>query len=466
MNKYKPTIGLEFHIKLNCKNKLFSNELNEYGSEPNQNLNPVDIGLPGSLPCLNLNPIESAIKLGLALNCKISSICQFDRKHYFYPDLPKGYQISQYYHPICRNGTLFFRSNQGIQGIEIEKIQIEEDAGKNVHTENNHVTYCDYNRAGTPLLELITKPTIYSSYDASRIFEEIKNLTSFLNICNGNLDKGDIRVDANISLSNTNSLGTKVEIKNLNSIKYLTQALNYEISLQMSQLLSGKEILQETKLWNSISKETKTLRKKEINLDYKFFPDPDIPSILCTQYIKIIKETIPELPIRKYLRYLYSLHLSTSESYILSSNLPISNYFEVLLSICNSPKMIANWIINEMKLETSSIPPMQIALLMLHIKNKVISRTNARFILNLLKIDTNLNIDQYIKQNNLSLSHNNLELKIIIQNICTEHHIEIEKYKNGKVQVFNFLLGSLIKKTKGNYEPAFLKVALSKYLNK
>ena len=479
-DNYKTIIGLECHIQLKTKSKLFSPALNKFGCIPNSNTDVIDFAMPGVLPVLNQEVINFAISLGHALKCTIKNKSIFSRKHYFYPDLPKGYQISQFDKPICKNGTLKIETYKKYKFIDITRIHIEEDAGKNIHNENENSSYIDLNRAGTPLLEVVTEPQINSSEEAISFVKTLRSIVTYLEICDGNMEEGSLRTDMNISIckKKSNKLGTRIEIKNLNSTKFLAQAINFEVNRQIIKLESNKKIVQETRLWDPSLKESKTMRSKEEAHDYRYFPDPDLlPLIIDNTTINQIKKKLPELPNQKFDRFKNKLCLSKYNASILTQEKQIADYFEKTLSYHNNPKSIANWIVNEILHEMKSninnkinlkkfpIKPYLLAELIKLIDTNEITGTMAKAIFKELVKNQEKSLKKIIQENGFKLEKNINTLTTIISLIVSENQNEKRKYQAGKKQLFGFFMGEIMKKTKKNADPKKAAIILKKILN-
>ncbi len=466
MKDYEVVIGLECHVQLLTQSKLFSSAKNQYGDEPNTNVDAVDIALPGTLPVLNQKAVEFALRLGIALGCEINLTSVFARKHYFYPDLPKGYQISQYDLPICGPGKLTFQTKDGLKTIGIERIHIEEDAGKNIHVEGGNSSFCDYNRAGTPLLEVVTKPDLRCAEDAMEAYKALRALVTYLNICDGNLQEGSMRADANVSIMprGSDKFGTRTETKNLNSIKFLGQAIEFESRRQALELEAGRSINQETRLWDSNRKESRALRSKEEAHDYRYFPDPDLlPLVLSPEEVENVKANLPELPLQKLARYQEQLALNAYDAGVLTVEKEIATYFENALALHANAKSLANWIINEMQLEPK-ITPAQLAELVKLIDDRVISGTIAKTVYEALLTEPGTTPTQIVESRGLKMQRDSGALQAIIESVCTNNAAEVEKFKSGKQQVFGFLMGQVMKQSAGKADPAQATELLKKHL--
>lgn len=475
---YECVVGIECHVQLNTKTKLFTPASNQFGKEPNTNIDTVDVGLPGSLPVINKSAVDSAIKLGLALGCQINKESIFARKHYFYPDLPKGYQISQYEKPICGPGKIEFEVNGKPKTIRIHRIHIEDDAGKNIHVEGGSSSYVDFNRAGTPLLEVVTEADMRNADEAMAFIKALRNLVMYLEICDGNMQEGSMRADVNVSVMKTGAekFGTRTETKNLNSIRFAGQAIEYEKRRQILDLEDGKTIQQETRLWDANLKESRPMRTKEEANDYRYFPDPDLPPlVLETEQIDRIRNNLPETPSQKLVR-LVSLGVSKYNAEILIDDKLLSDYFEAALSVHNNPKGVSNWIINELLRETKAteseeegfsalIAPEKIGELVSLIDSNQISGKIAKVVFAKLLADPEISPKQYVVEHNLIVEKDEGALTAIIDNVIAQNPAEVEKYKSGKVQVFGFLMGQVMKLSKGKASPKDASRLLKEKLN-
>lgn len=476
---YQPKIGLEIHVELNSKTKMFCPCLNDsLEIHPNQNICPICLGHPGTLPVANKAAIESVIKVGLALNGVPQSHFKFDRKNYFYPDLPKGYQISQYQFPIILGGYITIDNRK----IRIKRIHLEEDTARLLHDNEEDVSLIDFNRAGVPLMELVTEPDITSAKEAKNFCQELQLILRYLNISNADLEKGEMRCEVNISLSepNSNNLGTKVEIKNLNSFKAVEEAIEYEIKRQSKILKDKKEVIQETRGWDESKKITKLQRQKEEAHDYRYFPEPDLPPFDLSKFdLENIKREIPELPFEKKERFSKEYGLLEKDLEILISDRYLADYFEKIAS------ELLNWL-SEEKLEFSKIDlfklavnylntdlrnllietgldlkeikitPENFAELIILIQKKEISSKLAKIILKEM-FQTGIDPSNIIQEKKLIQISNKKELEEIINKIILENQKVVEDYKKGKIQALQFLIGIAMKETRGRANPEILK---------
>jgi len=466
---YETIIGFECHVQLNTRSKLFSRGPNIFGAAPNTLVDIVDAGLPGVLPVLNKSAVEDAIFLGLALSCEINRESIFARKHYFYPDLPKGYQISQFDKPICEHGMLTFMVDGEERSIRIRRIHLEEDAGKNTHVEGVHKSYVDFNRAGTPLLEVVSEPDLKTPKEAMEAIRALRQMVTFLQICDGNMQEGSLRADINVSVrkKGEEKLGTRTETKNLNSFRYIGQAISFEARRQIIELESGNKITQETRLWDPNAHESRSMRSKEEAHDYRYFPDPDLlPLVISNDMMGHISHKLPELPHKKFLKFQSEFGLSLYDAGILTSERNITEYFESAVSLHKNAKNIANWIINEMLGAkeaalheedlgqwTAAVSPASLAELVKLIDEKVISNTIAKKVFSILKSHAEKNPRQIVEENNWQIVSGEGEIDSFVTQVLEENADEVQKYLSGKTKVFGFLMGQLMKISKGKVDP-------------
>lgn len=469
-DSYETVIGFECHVQLSTAAKLFSKGANRYGSAPNSLIDVVDAGLPGVLPVINKKAVEFAIKLGLALSCEINRESIFARKHYFYPDLPKGYQISQFDRPICEHGRLFFMVDGIEKSIRIRRIHIEEDAGKNTHLDGVNASYVDFNRAGTPLLEVVTEPDLRTAQDAMEAFKALRQLVTFLDICDGNMQEGSLRADCNVSVRKTNdpNLGIRTETKNLNSFRYLGQAIGFESRRQIIEIESGNKINQETRLWDPNAKESRPLRSKEEAHDYRYFPDPDLlPLRLSSEMLEDVSKTLPELPLAKFKRYQSQFGLNPHDAHMLSGERGLSAYFELAVNCHDNPKGIANWIINDLLRSAKEVADFEeglgefstpiaansIARLVKLIDNQTISSNIAKRVFAVMEKSPERDPLEIVEENQWQVVNNQNEIGAFIRQVIKDNPEEVTKYREGKTKVFAFLMGQVMKVSKGKLDP-------------
>jgi aspartyl-tRNA(Asn)/glutamyl-tRNA(Gln) amidotransferase subunit B len=461
--KYEAVIGLEMHVQLNTATKAFCSCSADYTLEPNVNICPVCLGHPGVLPVLNEKVVEDAVLLGLALKCRINHESIFARKSYFYPDLPKGYQISQYDKPICSEGRLSIKdSKQENKPIGITRVHIEEDAGKLVHQGNS--TKLDANRCGIPLLEIVTEPDLRTPAEASEFLSKIRQIVRYLNICNGNMEEGSLRCDANISLrkKGETKLGTKTELKNMNSFKNVEKALAYEIERQSDLLEDGEAVVQETLLWDADLNEAFSMRSKEDAHDYRYFPEPDLkPLLIDDKFIDKIRNILPELPEEKYSRFLKQYNLPEYDASLLTADKNIAEYFEKTASYCEDYKAVSNWIMgdvmkllneNKINILDIKIQPNNLAELINLINNDTISSKIAKEVFQVMVPGDKAPMDIIAERKLLQIS-DTAELEAIAEKILNDSQNEVAEYLSGKEKVLGFFVGKVMKETKGKANP-------------
>lgn len=463
-DKYEVVIGLEVHAQLKTKSKIFAPDKNEFGQEPNTLTSPITLGMPGVLPVLNKECVNMGILTGLALNCEIPPRCKFDRKQYFYPDLPKGYQISQYDEPICVNGHLDINGKR----IGITRAHLEEDAGKLVHAGANGLagsTYSlvDLNRAGTPLLEIVSEPDMRSSEEAKNYMEELRNIVRYIGVCDGNLEEGSMRCDANISImpKGSKEFGTRAEIKNVNSFAALQRAIEYEIERQIEIVEEGGQVVQETRLWDDNARETRSMRGKEDAHDYRYFPEPDLmPLEISREWVEKIKSEMPELPSQKRARY-QEIGLSEYDASVIVEQMGLALFFDKVLELGANPKTAVNFIMGEIaaflkedhiEITDTKLTPENLAELIALIEKGTISNNiGKQIIIEMLKDGTKASV--IVEKKGLSQISDEGAIKELVQKVVDAHPNEVEAYKNGKTNLLGFFVGQIMKETKGRANP-------------
>ena len=463
-DKYEVVIGLEVHAQLKTKSKIFAPDKNEFGQEPNSLTSPITLGMPGVLPVLNKECVNMGILTGLALNCEIPSRCKFDRKQYFYPDLPKGYQISQYDEPICVNGHLDINGKR----IGITRAHLEEDAGKLVHAGANGLagsTYSlvDLNRAGTPLLEIVSEPDMRSSEEAKNYMEELRNIVRYIGVCDGNLEEGSMRCDANISImpKGSKEFGTRAEIKNVNSFAALQRAIEYEIERQIEIVEEGGQVVQETRLWDDNARETRSMRGKEDAHDYRYLPEPDLmPLEISREWVEKIKSEMPELPSQKRARY-QEIGLSEYDASVIVEQMGLALFFDKVLELGANPKTAVNFIMGEIaaflkedhiEITDTKLTPENLAELIALIEKGTISNNiGKQIIIEMLKDGTKASV--IVEKKGLSQISDEGAIKELVQKVVDAHPNEVEAYKNGKTNLLGFFVGQIMKETKGRANP-------------
>ena len=464
-DKYEVVIGLEVHAQLKTKSKIFAPDKNEFGQEPNTLTSPITLGMPGVLPVLNKEVVNMGILTGLALNCEIPSRCKFDRKQYFYPDLPKGYQISQYDEPICVNGYLNIKGKR----IGITRAHLEEDAGKLVHAgadglAGSSYSLVDLNRAGTPLLEIVSEPDMRSSEEARNYMEELRNIVRYIGVCDGNLEEGSMRCDANISImpKGSKEFGTRAEIKNVNSFSALQRAIEYEIDRQIDIVEEGGQVVQETRLWDDNSRETRSMRGKEDAHDYRYFPEPDLmPLEISREWVDKIKESMPELPSQKRERY-QSLGLSEYDASVIVEQMGLALFFDKVLELGANPKTAVNFIMGEIaaylkeakvEITETKLTPENLAELIGLIEKGTISNNIGKQILIEDMITNGEKASAIVERKGLSQISDEGAIKELVQKVIDAHPAEVEAYKGGRTNLLGFFVGQVMKETKGRANP-------------
>ena len=476
---WETVIGLEIHVQLSTKSKIFSGASAVYGSEQNTNTSLVDLGYPGVLPVLNKEAVMMAIKFGLAIEASIAERSIFARKNYFYPDLPKGYQISQYELPIVSEGSLTIRLDDGTdKRIGVTRAHLEEDARKSIHDMFDNETAIDLNRAGTPLLEIVSEPELSSAKEASLYMQKMHQLVRYLKISDGNMQEGSFRCDANVSLrpDGEKKLGTRAEIKNINSFRFIENAINYEIERQKELLEEGKEVIQETRLYDADRDETRSMRSKEEANDYRYFPDPDLlPISIDSSLIETITSSLPEKLEEKLERYTNQLSIKEEDAYEITRNIDLIDYFEESLETYNrNPQLLANFLLTEIMAITNKaniqindldITPQSLAQLIERLDDRTISSKIAKDILNQLK-DGNFSVDDLIEDQGLQQITDEDQIKSVVLEVINENPEQKKQYLSGKKQVLGFLIGKVMQKTKGKANPKLvndlMKLELSK----
>lgn len=474
--KYEPVIGLEVHLHLSTKTKAFCGCSTEFGKEPNSQVCPVCLGFPGSLPVYNQAALDYAIKTALALNCKIQKYTKFDRKNYFYPDLPKNYQVSQYDLPLSLDGYLEIANNGKEKRIGITRVHMEEDAGKLIHQEN--CSLVDFNRAGIPLLEIVSEPDMNSPEEAYEYLSSLKNIIQYLDVSDCDMEKGSLRCDANISLRpvGLNILGVKTELKNMNSFKGVKDALAFEIERQTGLLESGEKLTQETRLWDAKSTETVPMRVKEGAKDYRYFPEPDLPGLIIKEdRISEVWKTIPELPRQKMARFTKDYGLSEYDAGVLVSSKPTADFSEEAMKKFSevNKKPVANWIIGPLASIAASnaceIPELKISagrlveLIDLVEKKQVISNLAGKAVLEEMA-GTGKEAQEIIREKNLAQISDSSSLSGVISEVIKENPKSVADYKTGKENAVMFLVGQAMRKSKGKANPKMLQQLLKERL--
>lgn len=459
---FEAVIGIETHVQLKTKSKIFCSDSTEFEAGDNENASPISAGMPGTLPVLNEKVVDLAIKTGLALNCEIRPVSIFARKNYFYPDLPKGYQISQYDKPICEQGQIEIRVNGQFKKINITRAHLEEDAGKSTHF--GQYTLINLNRAGIPLLEIVSAPEMQTAQEAAEYGRTLRQIVRYLGVCDGNLEEGSLRCDVNVSVrkKGEKKLGTKVEIKNINSFRFIEKAVEYEIDRQIGMIETNQKIIQETRLYDPDKNRTFSMRTKEDAQDYRYFPDPDLPPVRISQdRIENMRKDLPELPAEKFKRFINDFQLSENDALFLTSEIEIALFFEKTVKISEQPKASANWIMTELMRELnagnksiteSPISPEALAELIQLIEKKVISGKIAKAIF-IEMWSTNKTAAQLIKEKNLTQIVDTSAIEKIVLEVIQKNPQQVADFKAGKLKILGFLVGAVMKESRGQANP-------------
>jgi len=472
--KWEVVIGLEVHAQVTSNSKLFSGSSTKFGAEPNTQVSLVDSAFPGMLPVINEYCIQQAVKTGLGLNAKINSYSVFDRKNYFYADLPQGYQISQYKNPIVGEGKITLDLPNGTKTIGIERLHLEQDAGKSIHDLDPSNTYVDLNRSGVALMEIVSKPDLRSPDEVNAYIKKLRSIMRYLGTCDGNMQEGSLRADVNVSVrkEGDKELGTRCEIKNVNSIKFMQMAIAYEAQRQVELLESGKSIDQETRLFDTKKNETRSMRSKEDAHDYRYFPDPDLlPLNLDKELIENIKKNLPELPDQKKERFIKDYSLNAYEANVLVSEKEISDYFEEVIK--NSDiKLAKNWIMGDLfaslndkniSISESPVTAKKMSQLIDSISSGIISGRTAKEVFEVMK-ETGEEPNKIIDSKGLQQKSDPKELEAIIEKILTENKDKVDQYKSGKDKLFGFFVGQVMKVSGGKANPQLVNEILKKKL--
>ncbi len=467
-DKYEAVIGLEVHAQLLTETKAFAAVSSEYGGAPNTQITPLCLGHPGTLPVLNENLVRYTIKMGLATNCKISGKSIFARKNYFYPDLPKGYQISQYETPICYSGFIDIELEDYDKRIGITRIHMEEDAGKSIHDQDPYHTLIDLNRAGTPLIEIVSEPDLRTPQEAYAYLKKIRQIVQYLEVCDGNMEEGSLRCDANVSIRprGQKEFGIRTELKNMNSFRNVERAITYEIERQIELVESGGTVVQQTLLWDPNKLETRQMRSKEEAHDYRYFPEPDLPPIIVTSsMLDEIEQDLPELPDVRLERFIQDLGLNQDDAIILTENRPLADYFEKALKLLDEPKAIANVILTEVLrvLNENSItindfkidPERLVQLIQLKLSDKINSSAMQTIFNEMLSKDASP--EELAEKLNLIQVSDSGFIVPIVDDVINANPDEVARYREGKKALIGFFIGQIMKKSKGKANPKQVK---------
>jgi len=472
---YEVVIGLETHTQLSTHSKIFSGSSTQFGAAPNTQASPVDLALPGTLPVMNKGAVERAIRFGLAVGAKIAPASIFARKNYFYPDLPKGYQISQYETPVVQGGQVQFFVGDLKHIVNLTRAHLEEDAGKSLHEDYAGQTGIDLNRAGTPLLEIVTEPDMRASVEAVEYAKALHTLVVWLGICDGNMQEGSFRCDANVSVRKPgDSFGTRREIKNLNSFRFLQQAIDYEVQWQIDLIEDGGAVQQATVLFDPDSGETRAMRTKEDAHDYRYFPDPDLPPlVIAPEWIEQVRSAMPELPRVMAERFQSAYGLPAYDATMMTQSKAFAAFFEATAKACGQPKLAANWLMGEVSrrlnaadqtIEASPVAPATLAQLIARIVDGTVSNNGARQVFDALWSSGGSNVDALIDTLGLKQDNDSGALEALLDEVLAANAKSVEEFRAGKEKAFNALVGQAMKATKGKANPALVNELLKKKL--
>lgn len=473
--EFESVIGLEVHAQLKTNTKIFCGCSTSFGAPPNEHTCPVCLGLPGVLPVLNKRAVEYAIRAALATNCNVSRVSRFDRKNYFYPDLPKGYQISQYELPIAEHGFLDIEVNGGTKRIGITRIHMEEDAGKSSHDPNRPISMVDLNRAGVPLVEIVSEPDIRSAEEAGAYLRQLHAIVRYIDVCDGNMEEGSFRCDANVSVmpKGSDTFGTRAELKNLNSFRNVEKAIQFEIIRQIGIIEDGGSVVQETRLWDANKNRSTSMRGKEDAHDYRYFPEPDLlPLIVEENWVTAVRKTLPELPAARKNRFVDAYGLSTDDAGVLTSTRELADYFEDCLKIFSKPKPVCNWVMGSLlgllnaegkSVSESPVSAENLGELVKLIDEDVISAKIAKTVFDEMA-KTGEAPGKIVEKKGLVQVTDQSELEGIVMKIIENNPKEVEAFKNGKTKLMGFFVGQVMRETKGKANPKIVNRILNEKL--
>jgi aspartyl-tRNA(Asn)/glutamyl-tRNA(Gln) amidotransferase subunit B len=476
---FEPVIGLEIHAQLRTASKIFCGCSTAFGAPPNTHVCPVCLGFPGALPVLNRSAVDLAIRAGLALNCHINETSIFARKNYFYPDLPKGYQISQYEQPLASSGTLEYMSPEGPKRVGITRVHMEEDAGKSLHegfSDSDRKTYVDFNRSSVPLIEIVTEPDLRSAADAAEFFGRLRAILVWLEVNDGNMEEGSLRCDANVSVRprGSTTLGTKAEVKNLNSFRFLQKALEFEIGRQIELLQAGGRVRQETRLWDSSAGITISMRSKEEAHDYRYFPEPDLPPLTLTHArIAAMRDDMPELPDARRRRFVELLGLPEYDAVQLTQSRALADYFEAAVRTGGAPKAVSNWMMGELTralkeagrdISSAPIPPERLAGLLMLIDSGTISGAMAKGVFEKM-FTSGRSAEEIVIAEGLTQIDDASHIQELIATVMRDNPDAVKQYRGGKTSTFGFLVGQVMKAASGKANPRRVNESLKRALD-
>lgn len=474
--QYEAVIGLEIHAQLLTETKMFCGCSTRFGADPNRQTCPVCTGMPGVLPVINKRAVEYVLKTGIAMNCEVSSYSRFARKNYFYPDLPKGYQISQYELPLCKGGFIEITVNGATKRIGITRIHLEEDAGKNIHEGPGNYSLVDLNRAGVPLMEIVTEPDIRSPAEAVEFMKKLRTILRYLEVCDGNMEQGSLRCDANVSVRpvGQEEFGTKTEIKNMNSFRFIERALDYEIKRQIRLLKDGERIIQETRLWNAGKGITESMRSKEEAHDYRYFPEPDLVAVeVDASWIEEIRAGIVELPDARRKRFVQDYGLPEYDADLLTSEKALAEWFESAVRLGGDPKAVSNWVMVELmrllneenrQIEECPLRPEQLVAMLKLIDRGTISGKIAKRVFEEM-YRTGKDADVIVKEKGLVQISDEAQIETVVDEVLAGNPKEVERFKAGEQKLMGFFVGQVMKATKGKANPRVVNELLRRKLS-
>ncbi|RTZ98467.1 MAG: Asp-tRNA(Asn)/Glu-tRNA(Gln) amidotransferase GatCAB subunit B [Deltaproteobacteria bacterium] len=474
--EFEPVIGLEIHAQLKTRTKIFCGCSTEFGAPPNTHTCPVCLGMPGVLPVLNRKVVDYTLRTALATGCHINRESRFARKNYFYPDLPKGYQISQYELPIAENGTIEIDVNGGRKRIGITRIHMEEDAGKLIHDPDRPQSRVDLNRTGVPLMEIVSEPDLRSPEEAGTYLRQLRSIVRYIGVCDGNMEEGSFRCDANISIrpSGSDTFGTRAEIKNLNSFKHVEKALAYEIRRQIEIVAEGGQVSQETRLWDPDQSRTHGMRGKEEAHDYRYFPDPDLlPLVIDNSWLDEVRKALPELPDPKKARFVSQYGLPVYDAQVLTASRQVADYFEACLEWCANTKLVSNWVMGEVtgllntagkSIGQSPVSAKNLGRLLQMVEKGKISGKIAKTVFAEIAA-TGSSPEKIVKEKGLVQVSDASALEAIVDQVLTDSPTQVADYKNGKTQIIGYFVGQVMKSTRGQANPKMVNDILKKRLS-
>lgn len=473
--QYETVIGLEVHVELATKTKIFCGCSTAFGGAPNSHTCPVCTGMPGSLPVLNKQVVNYAVAVGLAMNCTITQHCKFDRKNYFYPDNPQNYQISQLYLPICRNGYVNIETSTGKKAVGIHEIHMEEDAGKLIHDEWEDCSLVDYNRSGVPLIEIVSKPDMRSAEEVIAYLEKLRMIVQYLGASDCKLNEGSMRADVNLSVREigTKAFGTRTEMKNLNSFRAITHAIEGERERQIELLEAGQQVVQETRRWDDTKEYSYAMRSKEDAQDYRYFPDPDlVPVYISDAWLEQLRNSQPEFREEKMARYKKEFDIPAYDISIITDSKHLADLFEETVAICGQPKKVSNWLmgetlrlLKEKNIDAQDIcfSPQKLAKLITLVDSKAINSTVAKEVFEVM-FDKNIDPEKYVEEKGLKTVNDERELQKTIEDVIVANPKSVEDYRNGKEKAIGFLVGQTMKAMKGKADPNMVNKMLKELL--